>query len=349
MKKRKHTQAWTSFHTAACLVMAVLSGSCSDKDAEYDATGTFEATEVTVSAQVTGELLRLTVEEGQTVASGTVVGNIDVRQLQLKRDEIVSAQRQLASGKQQMAANKRQLGAGKEAVDSRTLDLRKQLAVIEQQIANQQRERHRFGELVADGAAPQKQVDDIDAQIRVLERQKEATRDQIASANESADKQSRGIVAQMEGVDAQMEGVDAQQTGMASQRAQIEDQIAKANIKSPVAGTVLAKYAEQGEYVAVGKPLFRVADTRNMFLRAYVTSTQLSWVKIGQKVTVFADYGNGEKKEYEGRIAWISDKSEFTPKTIVTDDERADLVYAVKVAVRNDGNIKIGMYGELKL
>ena len=119
-------------------------------------------------------------------------------------------------------------------------------------------------------------------------------------------------------------------------------------MKAPIKGTVLEKYVEQGEFVATGKPLFKMADTENMSLRAYITSTQLQNVKLGQKVKVFADYGKGQKKEYEGTVSWISSRSEFTPKTILTDDERADLVYAVKVSVKNDGYIKIGMYGEVK-
>ena len=119
-------------------------------------------------------------------------------------------------------------------------------------------------------------------------------------------------------------------------------------MKAPLSGTVLEKYVERGEFVATGKPLFKIADTQNMYLRAYVTSSQLKDIKVGQKVKVFADYGGGQKKEYDGTISWISSRSEFTPKTILTDDERADLVYAVKIAIKNDGYVKIGMYGEVK-
>ena len=184
---------------------------------------------------------------------------------------------------------------------------------------------------MSDGAVPRKQLDDINNQIKVLERQREATRDQIRSNNASLAEQSKGIGAQMDGIDAQ--------------KRQISDQIANAEVKAPISGTVLEKFVEQGEFVSIGKPLFKVADTENMFLRAYVTSAQLKDIKIGQKVTVFADYGDGERKEYEGVVRWISSRSEFTPKTILTDDERADLVYAVKVAIKNDGFVKIGMYG----
>ena len=293
---------------------------CGNKEKEYDATGTFEATEVTVSAKATGELKTFDISEGQTVEQGAVVGSIDAYQLQQTSE--------------QLEAQKRQLGATRSATDSRRLDLEKQLSSINQQIANAQRERQRFTELVADGAVPKKQLDDINYQIKVLERQREATRDQIRSNNASLAEQSKGIGAQIDGLNAQQR--------------QIADQIANAQVKAPIAGTVLEKYVERGEVVAIGKPLFKMANVQNMYLRAYVTSSQLKDLKIGQKVTVFADYGDKQKKTYEGTIAWISSRSEFTPKTILTDDERADLVYAVKVAIKNDGFVKIGMYGEVK-
>lgn len=293
---------------------------CGNKEKEYDATGTFEATEVTVSAKATGELKTFNISEGQAVEQGVVVGSIDAYQLQQTSE--------------QLEAQKRQLGATRSATDSRRLDLEKQLSSISQQIANAQRERQRFAELVADGAVPKKQLDDINYQIKVLERQREATRDQIRSNNASLAEQSKGIGAQIDGLNAQQR--------------QIADQIANAQVKAPIAGTVLEKYVEQGEFVAIGKPLFKMADVQNMYLRAYVTSSQLKDLKIGQKVKVFADYGDKEKKTYEGTVAWISSRSEFTPKTILTDDERADLVYAVKISIKNDGFAKIGMYGEVR-
>ena len=293
---------------------------CGNKEKEYDATGTFEATEVTVSAKATGELKTFNISEGQAVEQGAVVGSIDAYQLQQTSE--------------QLEAQKRQLGATRSATDSRRLDLEKQLSSISQQIANAQRERQRFAELVADGAVPKKQLDDINYQIKVLERQREATRDQIRSNNASLAEQSKGIGAQIDGLNAQQR--------------QIADQIANAQVKAPIAGTVLEKYVEQGEFVAIGKPLFKMADVQNMYLRAYVTSSQLKDLKIGQKVKVFADYGDKEKKTYEGTVAWISSRSEFTPKPILTDDERADLVYAVKISIKNDGFAKIGMYGEVR-
>ena len=301
-------------------ILTLFMVSCSNQEKECDATGTFEATEVTVSAKSTGELKTIDITEGQLVESGVVVGQIDAYQLQMTA--------------QQLEAQKRQLAMSRNATDSRRLDLEKQLSSINQQISNTQRERQRFSELVRDGAVPRKQLDDINNQIKVLERQRDATRDQIRSNNTSLSEQSKGISAQIDGIDAQ--------------RKQIADQIANAEVKAPLSGTVLEKYVERGEFVATGKPLFKIADTQNMYLRAYVTSSQLKDIKVGQKVKVFADYGGGQKKEYDGTISWISSRSEFTPKTILTDDERADLVYAVKIAIKNDGYVKIGMYGEVK-
>ena len=315
--------------------LSLMMAACGNKEKDYDATGIFEATEVTVSAKSTGELQFFNVAEGAQVEMGAVVGRIDAVQLELKKQ-------QLETSRGQLSANKRQLASSRNANDSRQLDLEKQVSSIRQQIANAKRERQRYTELVNDGAVPRKQLDDINYQIKVLEKQLEATSDQIRSNNASLQDQSAGIKAQMEGIDAQASGLEAQIR-------QIEDQIANAEVKSPIAGTVLEKYVEQGEYVAPGKPLFKIADTQEMHMRAYVTSAQLKSIKVGQKVKVFADYGNGQKKEYEGTISWISSRSEFTPKTILTDDERADLVYAVKIAVKNDGYIKIGMYGEVKL
>ena len=316
----------------ACVLLLLVA--CGNKEKEYDATGTFEATEVTVSAKSTGELQRFDVTEGQEIDQNVVVGTIDAYQLKLQRQ-------QLENTKEQLKANKKQLNATRGATNSKQLDLEKQVASIRQQIANAQRERQRYNELVNDGAVPRKQLDDINYQIKVLEKQLAATQEQIRSNNASLKEQSQGITAQME-------GIDAQQLTVESQKAQLDDQIANSDIKAPITGSVLEKYVERGEYVTVGKPLFKMADTQNMFIRAYVTSAQLKDIKVGQQVKVFADYGNGQKKSYDGTVTWISSRSEFTPKTILTDDERADLVYAVKIAFKNDGYVKIGMYGEVK-
>lgn len=227
----------------------------------------------------------------------------------------------------QLSLHDQQLAANQSAADSKRLDANRQVASIRQQIINLQKEKKRFSDLLAANAATQKQVDDISYQIEVLQRQLAATQEQIGSNNQSAGNQSMGIKAQ---------------------RAQTEDQIRKAHITSPITGTVLTKYAEQGEYATPGRALFKVGDISRMRLRAYITAPQLTTLKVGQKVKVFADMGETESKTYEGTVEWISDKAEFTPKTIQTRDERANLVYAIKVAVKNDGMIKRGMYGDVK-
>lgn len=227
----------------------------------------------------------------------------------------------------QLALKKRQLSASLTATDSKRLDRKRQVAALRQQIDNLQREKARFSELLKADAATEKQVDELGYQIAILQRQLEATEEQINSSNSSLDGQSSGIEAQL---------------------AQVEDQIRKSVAASPIKGTILAKYAEPGEYVVPGKPLFKVADISRMKLRAYLTADQLTTLKIGQKVTVYADQGKTDRKAYEGTVVWIADEAEFTPKTIQTREERANLVYAVKIAVSNDGLIKRGMYGDVK-
>ncbi|AWX07412.1 HlyD family secretion protein [Prevotella intermedia] len=328
--------------------LAFIMASCGEDKKDYDATGTFEATEVTVSAESSGQLISFNVAEGQLLNGGITVGQIDFRQLTLKRAQLATSNDQLMATHGQLDANKRQLAANRQATASKQLDLKKQVASIRQQIANQQRERQRFSELLHDGAVPRKQVDDIDYQIQVLQKQLAATEEQIASQNAALTEQNKGIAAQIDGINSQQAGVSAQQAGVRAQQAQLDDQIAHTFVKSPFSGTVLEKYAEQGEFVSTGKPLFKIADTKRMFIRAYITSEQLKNVRLGQKVKVMADYGNGQKKQYNGVVTWISSRSEFTPKTIVTDNERADLVYAVKIQFQNDSYVKIGMYGEVK-
>lgn len=286
--------------------VAMMMAACGEKDAEYDASGVFETTDVIVSAKATGELLSFTAEEGMDVKAGQQLGEIDVKQLELKRD---------------------QLAATKTATMSRRLDQGRQVAGIRQQITNLQREKARFEAMLQDGAATQKQVDELGYQIAVLERQLAATGEQLSTQNSSIDSQSGSIEAQI---------------------GQVDDQIKNAQIISPIAGTILAKYAEQGEFAAPGKALFKVANVGDMKLRAYITADQLTGIKIGQIVKVYADQGTDGRKEYEGKVTWISDKAEFTPKTIQTRDERANLVYAVKISVKNDGLIKRGMYGDVK-
>ena len=285
--------------------VALLLNACGRKERQYDATGVFEATETTVYAEQTGALLTFNVEEGDTVGQNREVGLIDTTQLWLKM---------------------KQAEAMKSVYQSQKPEQEKQIAVTRQQLAKAKQDQQRYKELVADGAAPAKMLDDANSQVEVLQRQLDAQLSSLRVNTNALDKQ-------MDATDVQAE--------------QLRDQIRKCHILVPAKGTVIEKYVERGEFVSAGKPLFKMADTENMFIRAYVTSAQLENIKTGQKATVFADYGNGGKKEYEGRVTWISSRSEFTPKTILTDDERADLVYAVKVAIKGDGYVKMGMYGEV--
>ena len=227
----------------------------------------------------------------------------------------------------QLSLKDRQLAASLLATESKRLDEKRQVAHLRQQIENLQREKERFTALLNAKATTAKQVDDIDYQIKVLQNQLVATQEQINSSNSSLSRQSESIQAQ---------------------RAQMEDQIRNAMISSPITGTVLTKYAEQGEFAVPGKALFKVADVSQMKLRAYITADQLTQLRIGQAVAVYADRGTTDRKRYAGRVVWIADKAEFTPKTIQTRNERANLVYAVKIAVENDGFIKRGMYGEVR-
>ena len=279
---------------------------CSSEKNEYDATGTFEATEVTVSAEQTGRIVRFNVTEGKKIAAETRIGLIDTVQLQLKA---------------------LQLGATRETFESQKPDIQKQIAATRQQLATAEKELNRAINLVKDGAANQKQQDDANSAVLVLKRQLDA---QLSSLNNS----TRSLSSQSSATDIQ--------------RAQVMDELRKCHISAPIDGTVLEKYVEQGDFATIGKPLFKIADMENVYLRAYITSDQLEKVKLGQSVKVFSDYGNDKQKEYDGKVTWISEQSEFTPKTIQTNDERADLVYAIKILIKNDGYIKLGMYGEVK-
>lgn len=286
--------------------LALMLNACGNKEKEYDATGVFEATETVVCAEQNGSLMVFDVEEGDRLEQGREVALIDTVQLWLKMQ---------------------QAEATKKVYRSQKPDMEKQLASIREQLAKARQEQQRYRELVADGAAPRKMLDDADSQVEVLQRQMEALRSSLSVSTDALDRQ--------------MEAADVQ-------REQLLDQLEKCHVRTPASGTVIEKYVERGEFVATGKPLFKMADIAHMYLRAYVTSAQLQHIRIGQKAKVFADYGEGQKREYAGTVTWISSRSEFTPKTILTDDERADLVYALKVAVKNDGYIKMGMYGEVK-
>lgn len=287
------------------MTAAVIAG-CSSRNTDFDATGTFEATEVTVSAEQNGRLLSFALNEGEEVSAGAELGLIDTVALALQLEQ--------ARATRQVYAAQRP-------------DTEKQIAATRSQLAKARTEQRRCEELVKDGAVPTKMLDDATSQVELLERQLDA---QLSSLSRSTNTLNN----QMAATDVQVR--------------LLQDQLNRCHIQSPITGMVLDKYAEEGEFVAVGKPLFKIADMSRMYLRAYITSQRLEQVKTGQTVTVFADYGDGLRKSYEGVVTWIASHSEFTPKTILTDDERADQVYAVKISVVNDGMIKIGMYGEVK-
>ena len=287
-------------------LLSLLAVGCGNRD-DFDATGTFEATEVTVSAEANGRILCFDVEEGDSVEAAVPVGAIDTVQLYLQKLQL---ERQVASAR------------------SSRPDVRKQATALREQIAQQQTERRRVENLLKDGAATTTQLDDIDAQLKILQGQLDALLSTLHNNLASIDENSSAIELQI---------------------AQIEDRLSKCRIVSPVGGTVLAKYAEAGELAAVGRPLMKVADLGQVYLRAYFTSEQLSSLRLGQQVTVTADFGGDERIDYPGRITWIASESEFTPKSIQTRNSRANLVYAVKIAVKNDGRLKLGLYGEVKL
>lgn len=291
----------------AAIGMMVSLVACKGGSGDYDASGVFETTEVTVSARGTGEIMRFDIEEGYQVEAGQAVGYIDTIQLHLKKEELLGSL--MATG-------------------SRRYNVSRQIASLRQEIATQKREQRRYENLVCEKAANQKQLDDINAGLAVLEKR-------LAAQVETLENSNRSVSGEVLMLEARI--------------AQIEDQIAKCVITSPVRGTVLSKYAEQGELAAQGRSLFKVGDLSDMYLRVYITAPQLTTLKIGQQVKVYADEGEDDRRTYAGRVSWIADKAEFTPKTIQTRDERTNLVYAVKIAVRNDGFIKKGMYGEMKV
>ena len=290
----------------AYIATLLLIASCG-KESEFDAQGTFEATEIIVSAEATGRILCFDVEEGSTVEAGNIVGAIDSIQLHLQRRQLIAQQSALLSSRP---------------------DVKKQVASIREEIAKQKSELARVENMLRDGAATQKQYDDIGAHIRILEGKLEA-------ALSTLDKNTSSINGNSVAIEAQIAALD--------------DRIAKCRINSPVSGTLLVKYAQAGELASPGKPLMKVANLDEIFLRAYFTSEQLADITLGDTVTVIADFGGDERYSYEGRITWIASESEFTPKSIQTRDSRANLVYAVKIAVKNDGRLKVGLAGEVKL
>lgn len=300
---------------------AVILTSCLENKMKSDAAGTFEADEVVVSAEVPGRILSFAVQEGSVFSKDSIVGAIDDVNLSLQKEQV---------------------NASIDALSQRTINVRPQIKLLQDQLVVQQsqlstleKEKARTENLLKQDAATGKQLDDINAQIDVQKKQLAVTRQQINVQLTSIATQNRGMMSE---------------SGPLKKRiAQLEYQIQRANIINPVTGTVLTKYAEAGEVVTAGKALYKIADLTYLNLRAYLTGDILPLIKIGQQVTVLIDSGKNEYRKYDGTITWIADKAEFTPKTIQTREERANLVYAIKAKVKNDGFLKIGMYGELQL
>lgn len=302
------------------IVTGTLLMACSHTNNISDASGTFEVDEVIVSSEVPGKILALNVEEGSVLKQNTVVGFIDSVPLQLQKAQVEAS----ISALHEKTLN----------VKPQVRMLRDQLLVLQAQLDNALHEKARTERLLQADAATPKQLDDLNSQIEVLRRQMAVT--------------SQQIKVQVTATGTQNSSVLSENKPLRKSVAQIEDQIKRTAITNPINGTVLTKYAMAGEVTSAGKALYKIGDLSTITLRAYITGTQLSQIKLAQKVKVLVDDGASNYKTYDGIITWISDKAEFTPKTIQTKDERANLVYAIKIRVKNDGYLKIGMYGEVK-
>lgn len=301
------------------LPVLILFAACSSSK-KFDATGTFETTEVIVSSELSGKIQSFTIQEGDTVSQNKVVGTVDAENISLQ--------------KEQVEASIEALGQKTSDVSPQVRLLTDQLAVQQSRLNNLMHERTRIENLLKQDAATGKQLDDINAQIDVARREMSVTQQQISVQRSNVSTQNRSILSEGKPLQKRVE--------------QLNDQLQRANIINPINGTVISKYAEAGEITSTGKALYKIADMSEMILRAYISGGQLSQVKLGQTVKVLVDDGDDKYKEYSGIISWISDKAEFTPKTIQTKEERANLVYATKIRVKNDGFLKIGMYGEVQ-
>jgi len=301
--------------------VAILFINCDQNGNQHDASGTFEADEVIVSSELNGKIVALNVEEGDVIVKNTSVGKIDAENLSLQKEQVEASIQALSQKTSDVAPQVKML--------------EDQLAVQQSQLTNYMHEKTRIENLLKQDAATGKQLDDINAQIDVVKKQMSVTQQQINVQKNNIATQNRSILSEGKPLE--------------KRAAQLQDQLNRSNIINPIDGTVITKYAEAGEVTSAGKALYKVADLSTVNLRAYVTGTQLSQIKLGQSVKVLVDDGPKKYREYPGSITWISDKAEFTPKTIQTKEERANLVYATKIKVKNDGKLKIGMYGEVKL
>ena len=300
------------------LASLLVLGACTSKNT-FDASGNFTADEVIVSAEQNGRLLSYSVEEGKTLQEGEKVGQINVEVLKLQKEQVEAT---ISSLKEKTLNPTDQVAL-----------IRSQYEVQKAQLAQQQRELARVQQLVAGGAATQKQLDDLTALTDQLRKQLAVTENQLKVSLTNINTQNRNVL--------------SQEAPLQKNAQAVQEQINQGEIINPIAGTVLTNYALKGEMQTFGKPLYKIANTDVLTLKAYITGDQLSQIKLGQQVTVRTDAGKGAYRTYQGEIIWISQKSEFTPKTIQTKSERANLVYAIKVKVKNDGFLKIGMYGEV--
>ena len=301
-------------------LLSILLSACTGNKNEYDASGTFEATETIVSAEANGTIKSFSIDEGQTLNAGQEIGYIDTTQLYLK--------------KKQLEAQAKAMGYKLPDIDAQTAQFKQQAIVTQSSLDYLIKEKNRIQNLVNADAATPKQLDDIKAQIV-------ETQEQIKAINKQG-------AAQASALHTQRSGLSADVAPLYIQIEQVNDQLEKSKIINPINGTVLTKFVEADEMAATGKPLYTIADLSTITLRAYITGDQFTFIKLGQKVKVLVDDKSGKFREFEGIVEWINNKAEFTPKTIQTKDERANLVYAVKIKVKNDGALKIGMYGEVK-
>ena len=301
------------------LLPALLAG-CSGNNQETDAQGTFEVDEVIVSAEVPGKILSLNIEEGSILKKDSVVGVIDPVPLELQ--------------KAQMEATIGALHQKTTDVRPQVQSLKDQIAVQKAQLSDDLLEKARTERLIKADAATTKQLDDINTAVNVLQKQIVVNQQQIKVQETATGTQNSTVLSEYKPL---KESV-----------AEINDQLKRTNITNPINGTVLTKYAMAGEITSAGKALYKIGDLSVITLRAYITGTQLAQVKLNQNVKVLVDENASSYRTYDGVITYISDKAEFTPKTIQTKDERANLVYAIKIHVKNDGYMKIGMYGEVK-
>lgn len=305
------------------------------KTAEYDASGTFEADEIMVTAEATGKILELKIDEGQQLAENQQIGMIDGKGVELQKEQVLASIN---------AIDEKTNSAGPQiqVLQSQLATQNSQIAVLNEQLNNAIRERNRTANLVKSDAATRKQLDDMNGNVAVIQRQIAAAKSQSAILNQQ-------IASTKEQVSIQNRAILSEKNPNQKKVLQIDDQLKHNVIASPINGTVLTKYLYKGEFATIGKPIFKIANLDEMILRAYFTGDQLAKIKTGQTVKVLVDAGEGKTKTLNGTIDWISQKSEFTPKTIQTKDERANLVYASKIRVKNDGFLKIGMYGEVKV